>query len=754
MRVIRAFVREPDETIRFDKANKELTDTSLLIGRYQAVLLPTVMLIANLSSVAVLWFGAHLVDTGDMQIGQISAFLAYVMQILMSVVMATMLAVVIPRAAVCADRITEVLDTEPTVPAPAQPLRPTSPYGVVEFGGAGFTYPGAETPVLSNVSMRCMPGTVTAIVGSTGSGKSTLVSLIPRLFDVTAGAVLVDGLDVRGWDQDELFANFGYVPQKAYLFAGTIASNIRYGNPTATDDDIWAALTIAQADDFVRELSDGLESPIAQGGGNLSGGQKQRLAIARAVVRRPRIFVFDDSFSALDMHTDAAGPTRTPDGFDSFDGHHRGSARRVHHRCRPDHGPRRRCAGRPRRPSVPSGQLSDVPRDRGFPDSRGDERMTSPQDPTWGGPNSQYFDDAPTVVFAKIPSEPESADGDAKSSNPETPDKEPKPALTATDTKPRHFKATMKRLLSLLQPHKFAVFCVVVATIASIALSVAVPKILGHATDLIFAGFIGKSLPAGLTREQAADAIRASGNSTFADLVANSTDVVPGVGLNFDAIGKVVMLAIGVYLLSSLLAWLEAFLLNIIVQKTIYNLRASVEAKLHRLPLPYFDKTPRGEILSRVTNDIDNISSTLSSTLTSLLTSVLTVLGVLTMMFVISPMLALIALIAVPVSVLLVARVAKRAQVLYKAQWTETGKINAQIEENYSGRDLVRVYGHQAEAEREFAEQNKKLLDASFGAQFLSSLIMPVMNFVGNITYVLLAVVGALKVASGNHVTR
>jgi len=306
MRVIRAFVREPDETIRFDKANKELTDTSLLIGRYQAVLLPTVMLIANLSSVAVLWFGAHLVDTGDMQIGQISAFLAYVMQILMSVVMATMLAVVIPRAAVCADRITEVLDTEPTVPAPAQPLRPTSPYGVVEFGGAGFTYPGAETPVLSNVSMRCMPGTVTAIVGSTGSGKSTLVSLIPRLFDVTAGAVLVDGLDVRGWDQDELFANFGYVPQKAYLFAGTIASNIRYGNPTATDDDIWAALTIAQADDFVRELSDGLESPIAQGGGNLSGGQRQRLAIARAVVRRPRIFVFDDSFSALDMHTDAA----------------------------------------------------------------------------------------------------------------------------------------------------------------------------------------------------------------------------------------------------------------------------------------------------------------------------------------------------------------------------------------------------------------------------------------------------------------
>ncbi len=306
MRVIRAFVREPDETMRFDQANKELADTALLIGRYQAVLLPTVMLIANLTGVAVMWFGAHLVDTGDMQIGQISAFLAYVMQILMSVVMATMLAVVIPRAAVCADRITEVIDTKPSVPAPSQPLRPTNPYGVVEFGGAGFSYPGAETPVLSGVTMRCLPGTVTAIVGSTGSGKSTLVSLIPRLFDVTAGAVLIDGLDVRGWDQDELFTNFGYVPQKTYLFAGTVATNIRYGNPSATDHDIWAALAVAQADDFVRELPQGLESPISQGGSNLSGGQRQRLAIARAVVRRPRIYIFDDSFSALDLHTDAA----------------------------------------------------------------------------------------------------------------------------------------------------------------------------------------------------------------------------------------------------------------------------------------------------------------------------------------------------------------------------------------------------------------------------------------------------------------
>ncbi|MCJ0902226.1 ABC transporter ATP-binding protein [Rhodococcus sp. ARC_M6] len=390
--------------------------------------------------------------------------------------------------------------------------------------------------------------------------------------------------------------------------------------------------------------------------------------------------------------------------------------------------------------------------------------MTNPQDPTFGAAHRQYFDDTPTVVFAKIPAEPDASDNAPSPADPpptgpppgDAPkpagDAEPKPpqASTTPATKPKQFKATMKRLLALLKPHKLAVFVVLVATITSIALSVAVPKILGHVTDLIFAGFIGKSLPAGLTREQAAEVIRASGNSTFADLVANSSDVVPGVGLDFDAIGKVIMLAIGVYVLASLLAWVEAFLLNIIVQRTIYKLRAEVEAKIHRLPLPYFDRTPRGEVLSRVTNDIDNVASTLSQTLTSLLTSVLTVVGVLVMMFVISPMLSLIALIAVPVSVLLVARVAKRAQVLFKAQWEETGKINAQIEETYSGRDLVRVYGHQAEAEREFAVQNKKLLDASFGAQFLSSLIMPVMNFVGNITYVLLAVVGALKVASGN----
>ncbi|MDG3011156.1 ABC transporter ATP-binding protein [Rhodococcus sp. D2-41] len=305
LRVVRAFVREPLEGERFAKANSDLTETALQIGRYQALMFPIVMLIVNVSSVAVLWFGAHLIDDGSLQIGQMSAFLNYLMQILVAVLMATVMAVLIPRAAVCADRIKEVLDTVPAVDRPAQPQTPATRTGTVELRGAQFSYPGAETPVLTDLDLTCAPGTVTAIVGSTGSGKSTLVGLIPRLFDVTGGQVLVDGIDVRLQDQDELCARIGLVPQQAYLFSGTIASNLRYGKRDATDEELWEALRIAQADDFVAELAEGLEAPVAQGGTNFSGGQRQRLAIARAVVRRPQIYVFDDSFSALDLGTDA-----------------------------------------------------------------------------------------------------------------------------------------------------------------------------------------------------------------------------------------------------------------------------------------------------------------------------------------------------------------------------------------------------------------------------------------------------------------
>lgn len=305
IRVVRAFVREPYETDRFAVANTELTATALRIGRLQALIFPIVMLVLNVSSVAVLWFGAARVDSGEIQVGALTAFLQYLMQILMAVMMATFMLMMVPRAAVCAERIQEVLDTDSSVVPSPDPVTEVAGRGELELRGAGFQYPGATAPVLHDISFRARPGRTTAIIGSTGAGKTTLLTLIPRLVDPTAGAVLVDGVDVRELAPDELWRRIGLVPQRPYLFSGTVASNLRYGNPAATDADLWTALEIAQARDFVEDMPGGLDAPIAQGGTNVSGGQRQRLAIARALVRKPEIYLFDDSFSALDLGTDA-----------------------------------------------------------------------------------------------------------------------------------------------------------------------------------------------------------------------------------------------------------------------------------------------------------------------------------------------------------------------------------------------------------------------------------------------------------------
>jgi ATP-binding cassette subfamily B protein len=305
IRVVRAFVRERHETRRFAVANTELTGTALSVGRLMVLMFPIVLLVLNVSSVAVLWFGAGRIDTGQMQIGSLTAFLSYLMQILMSVMMATFMLIMVPRASVCAERIGEVLGTSSSVVPPAEPVRELrSPAGVA-FCRASFTYPGAAEPVLHEVTFEALPGRTTAVIGSTGAGKTTLVSLVPRLFDVTAGSVLVGGVDVRDAEPDELWRRIGLVPQRPYLFSGTVASNLRYGNPDATDDELWEALEIAQARDFVEAMPGGLQAPIAQGGTNVSGGQRQRLAITRALVRTPEVYVFDDSFSALDIGTDA-----------------------------------------------------------------------------------------------------------------------------------------------------------------------------------------------------------------------------------------------------------------------------------------------------------------------------------------------------------------------------------------------------------------------------------------------------------------
>jgi len=305
IRVIRAFVRDEPERQRFGQANQAAMDVGLAAGRLMALMPPTVMLVINVSSVAVIWFGGHRVDSGGMEIGGLTAFLSYLMQILMAVMMATFMFVMLPRAEVCAERIEEVLGTEPSVHLAADPVTELREHGLLELDDVGFHYPGAEAPVLCDVSFQARPGEVTAVIGSTGAGKTTLVNLVARLMDATSGRVLVDGVDVRRLSAPALVEAIGLVPQRAYLFSGTIASNLRYGKPDATDDELWDALTVAQAREFVERLPEGLDAPISQGGTNVSGGQRQRLAIARALVHQPDIYVFDDAFSALDYATDA-----------------------------------------------------------------------------------------------------------------------------------------------------------------------------------------------------------------------------------------------------------------------------------------------------------------------------------------------------------------------------------------------------------------------------------------------------------------
>lgn len=305
IRVVRAFVREDIETKRFREANSDITQVGKRVGDLFVLLFPMAMLILHVTTIAVIWFGSIEVDRGAVQIGTIFAYMMYVMQILMGVVMASFMVVMIPRAAVCAERIGEVLDTDTTLVWSTQPERGQPTPGSVELEHVSFTYPGAEEAVLDDVSFTVNPGETVAIIGSTGAGKSTLVSLVPRLVDVTSGTVRVGGIDVRQADSEELWQGIGLVPQKPFLFAGTIASNLRFGKPDATDEELWAALEIAQAADFVREKSKQLEEPITQGGTNVSGGQRQRLAIARAIVHDPKLLIFDDSFSALDLTTDA-----------------------------------------------------------------------------------------------------------------------------------------------------------------------------------------------------------------------------------------------------------------------------------------------------------------------------------------------------------------------------------------------------------------------------------------------------------------
>ncbi|MCR8642746.1 ABC transporter ATP-binding protein/permease [Paenibacillus sp. N1-5-1-14] len=305
IRVVRSFNRNDHEEKRFEVANRDLTETSIKVNKIMAALMPTMMLVLNFSTIAIIWFGGIRIDQGNMQVGDLMAFIQYAMQIMFSLIMLSMMFVMIPRASVSAARINEVLNMQPEIKDPTNPAKPTAVKGVVSFKDVVFSYPGAEEPALTNITFEARPGETTAIIGGTGSGKSTLVNLISRFYDISGGSVEVDGLDVRQMSQESLRAKIGYVPQKAVLFTGTVADNIRYGKEDATDVEIEHASTIAQASGFIAEMPDGYQSVMAQGGTNVSGGQKQRLSIARALVRRPEVYVFDDSFSALDLKTDA-----------------------------------------------------------------------------------------------------------------------------------------------------------------------------------------------------------------------------------------------------------------------------------------------------------------------------------------------------------------------------------------------------------------------------------------------------------------
>lgn len=306
LRVIRAFTNEKYEEQKFERANKELTDANLFVNRLMVIMFPFMMLIFNFASLGIVWVGAHLIGNGNLQIGEMLAFMQYAMQVIMAFLMISIVFIMIPRASVSSKRVAEVIETESSIKDPANPAHfDETSTGLVEFKDVSFTYPGADVPALENITFNAKPGETTAIVGGTGSGKSTLVNLIPRFYDTTAGQVLIDGVDVREMRLETLYQKLGYVPQKAVLFSGTVESNIKYGMPKATEDEVKAAAKIAQASDFINELDGKYEGAIAQSGANVSGGQKQRLSIARAIVKKPEIYIFDDSFSALDFKTDS-----------------------------------------------------------------------------------------------------------------------------------------------------------------------------------------------------------------------------------------------------------------------------------------------------------------------------------------------------------------------------------------------------------------------------------------------------------------
>ena len=691
MRVVRAFVREPEETARFGAANDDLTQTSLIAGRLMALMFPIVTIVLNVSSVAVIWLGAGRISDGDLSIGALIAFLTYLAQILTAVMMATFMAVLVPRATVCAERIQEVLDTEPSVAAPAAPVTLLRSRGSLELRGAGFAYPGSDEPVLADISLVSLAGQTTAVVGSTGAGKTTLLNLVPRLFDVTVGCRArrrrrrprARSRAAVGPHRSRAAAALPVLGHGGEQRALRQGRRHRRGGLGGARDRPGPGLRVGHAGPARRPHRAGRHERLrgaapAPGHGSSPRPPARDLPLRRLLLgARPR-----------DGCPPAGRPRAVHRGCHRAGG---GPARLDDRHCRPDPRARGRTDRRPRDPRCAARQLPHLRRDRRIPDLRQGRGVSTDRREDQG-------DDGPVRPPA---SEIRGGFGSGRITSAAVPLE-----------RSLEFRASTRRLLRRMGPDRRRLILVVVFAVVSVFLVVLAPKVLGHATDLIVSG-------------------------------------VSGSGIDFAELDRTLLTALGLYAVSAVLAYLQAYVLAGVVQRTMHGLRAEVEVKLNALPLGYIDGQPRGDLLSRVTNDIDNIAQSLQQTLSQLLTSVLTIAGVLVMMIVISPLLALVTVVTVPLSLFTIKTIAKRAQPRFVAQWRHTGALNALVEETFTGHALVKAYGRQQEVETRFADENEKLYTASFGAQFVSGIIQPSMMFIGNLNFVAIAVIGGLRVAAG-----
>ena len=662
--VIRAFGREKEEEKRFDEANRELTRTQLFTNRVMTFMMPGMSMIMYCITLGIVWVAAGRIDKGSMQVGTMTAFITYAMMIVMSFLMLSAMSIMLPRAGVAAERIDEVIKTNSTVNDPKEPVTEADHRGVIRFNHVDFRYPGAKEDVLSDIDFVAEPGKTTAIIGSTGCGKSTLVNLIPRFYDVTGGSIELDGHDIRDYTLSELRESIGFVPQKGILFSGTIASNLRFGKADASDEQIKKAADIAQASEFIETKNDRYESSIAQGGSNVSGGQKQRLAIARAIAKDPHIYVFDDSFSALDMKTDARLRAALAEVTESAS------------------------------VIIVAQRISTI--------IHADQILVLDDGKIVGkGTHEELLKNCDVYMqiaqFKMPPKRPRGPMGRG-------------PGMVTE--KARDFKGSTKKLIKYLGRYWAAIIAVMIFAAVSTVFSVAGPKVMGKATTALAEGLMNKIAGTG--------------------------------GIDFDYIAKVLLFTLALYVVSAIFMFAQGLIMTGITQKTCYRMRKDITSKINRMPMKYFESRTYGEVLSRITNDVDTLGQSLNQSITQIITSVATLVGTLVMMLSISPLMTLISLVILPVSMILISFVIKHSQKYFRQQQEYLGHINGQVEEVYGGHLVIKAYNKEAETVKTFKEANNVLYKSAWKSQFLSGLMMPIMQFVGNLGYAGVAISGGI----------